>query len=189
MLPSIRINFHPLETVFPNNNGTTVDCTIREGHFNYKGIVYDSIEYAFDYAESIAEACFFCCPKSSCCGYHLGDHEKVILLKLNNNIEHVYFNAHGVGEGMWKRWQDCDKDTDGNLIAYVSRGNHAFYPEPKTYLRIFGFSNDQCSNRGLSLKTNITGLHTDEHVPRQHSITPTERFFLAFVVLCLRNGA
>ena len=188
MIPTIRLYFHPSETVFPNNNGTTVNCTTHMGTLTYNGTVYDSIEYAFNYEENIGQGCFFCCPTSTACGYHEGDRERIMILKQNNNIEYVYFNAHSPGQGVWVRWQDCNKDTDGNLIAYVARGSHAFYPNPETYLRIFGFANDQCSNNGLSLTTNVTGSHNDYIVPKQHSITPTQRFFLPFVVNCLRNG-
>lgn len=188
MLPTIRLQFHPLETVFPANNGYITNCTIHQGPLTYNNVVYDSIEYAFNYEESLSEACFFCCTKSECCGYHLGDRERVMLLLKNNVIQYVYFNAHSPGEGTWLSWAQCDKDIDNNLIVYVSRGNHAFYPRPETYLRIFGFSNDTCSDEGLSITTNIVGTHNDYLIPKQHSITPTQRFFLPFVVLCLRNA-
>lgn len=188
MAPTIRLIFHPLETVFLDNNGITVNCTIHESQLTYNGILYDTVEYAFNYAENIGEGCFFCCPKSTCCGYHVGDREKVILLMHNNVIEHVYFKAHHAGQGMWLPWNLCNKDSDGNLIAYVARGSHAFYPNHETYIRIFGFANDQCSSNGLSLLSNITGTHNGEYIPKQHSITPIQRFFLPFVICCISNG-
>lgn len=188
MLPNVRLFFHPLETVFPVNNGTTVDCAIHRDVFAYQGSIYDTVEYTFKYAENIGEGCFFCCPKAKCCGYHEGDSEKIIFLTRNNTIYYVYFKAHELGQGMWLSWAQCEKDMDGNLIAYVARGSHAFYPRPETYIRIFGFANDQCSMSGTSLLSNVNGIHNNRYIPKQHSITPTQRFFLPFVILCLERG-
>lgn len=168
-----------------------VECTIHEGQLIKDGVRYNSIEYAFNYSESLHEGCFFLCPKAECCGcgYHPGDRERVMILRDDAGVcAYVYFNAHTPGEGMWMRWDDCHFTPEGNLIAYVSRGNHAFYPRPQTYYRIFGFNGDQCSDRGLSLETEVIETHDDYVVPKQHSITPLERFCLPFVIWCLRRG-
>lgn len=187
MIPRLRIQFHPLETAFPVNDGNEVECTTNRSTFLYQGERYDTIEYRFAYEENIGEGCFFACPKSTACGYHTGDTERVILYLRNGEIEHVYFKAHYQGQGMWRRWSECNKDMDGNLIAYVARGSHAFYPEPKTYLRIFGFANDQCSRRGRSMLTNVTGEHPGTYEPRQNSISKCQRFFLPFVIWFIQN--
>lgn len=188
MLPTVRVKFHPLETVFPNNDGNTVECTYFRSTFTYPNLQYDTLEYRFSYTENIGEGCFFACPRSTLCGYHPGDSERVIMLLRDNIVEHVYFKAHDLGQGMWLPWDRCHKDSDGNLIAHVARGSHAFYPEPETYIRIFGFANDQCSDRGRVMTTNVTGEHNGPYVPKQRSITPTQRFFLPFVLHHIENG-
>jgi hypothetical protein len=187
MFPTVVVKFHGLETAYPVNNGTQVNCTVHQGQLEHDGQMYDTVEYEFLYDENIGEGCFFCCPKSTACGYHEGDNEKLILLMQNDKIHHVYFNAHSPGQGCWATWDECEKDENGNLVAFIARGSHALYPRGRTYIRIFGFANDQCSNHGQHMTTNVVGTHTDSIVPKTKSITPTQRFFLPFLVNYLRN--
>ena len=154
-LPQVILKFHPDETSFPENYNFNVKCTYYEGVYNYRGRNYKSIEYAFDYDESGAIGCFYCCcPTAKCLGYHKGDRERLVfLLDSDLNIQHVCFNAHGRGQSEWKRWIDCEKTSDSKLVAYVARASHAFYWNPGTKVRIFGFANDLCENGGRKKKT------------------------------------
>jgi hypothetical protein len=189
--PKVVLKFHPDEYIFPKNNGSIINCTSCVGTLIYKNITYNSIEYIFDYEESGATGCFYCCcPSSECLGYHLGDRERIILLMSDDykEIIWVYFNAHDMGEGMWVAWDDCLKTSDNKLIAYIARGGHAFYPYPRTYIRFLGFANDMCAEHGDTFEINVVGTHTDRAIPRQHSITPCERFFIPFLEKKLANG-
>ncbi len=83
-------------------------------------------------------------------GYHSGDVEKLILL-FDEKIAGqewiptwIYFSAHGNGQGIWKRWQDCKFTSDGFLKVFISPFSNAHYPSPGTYLRVCGFANDVC---------------------------------------------
>lgn len=191
MYPSVLLRFHPNEQYYPDIKHNQVSCTSYEGKFTYYGVSYNYLEYAFNYEANGAIGCFYCCfPKSKCLGYHEGDRERLIFLldDTKSNILYVYFNAHSPGMGMWLPWDECEKTSSGHLIAYVAKSSHAFYPHAETYLRVFGFANDLCSTDGVAFYTHLVGTHTDFIIPKQHSITPCERFWLAFTKDKLRNG-
>lgn len=181
--PKIELRFHPCETEFPFHG----NCTITEEDFMYDNVLYNKLEYHFEYDENMAIGCGWCiCPRASCLGYHHGDRERIIMLqnKTSRAIDYVYFNAHGRGQGVWKDYDECEVNlTDGSLIVYVARGSHAFYPHAGVYFRIFGLANDYCSSRGEYMTSYIVGMHDiDANLkPALHSITPCQRFFLPFV--------
>ncbi len=191
--PKIMIQFHHAETTFPNRIDCPselnvcdmrVTCTLHVGHIVHDHLPYDKYEYAFQYSENGAIGCLSCCcPRASCLGYHEHDREKLILLTSPNThqIQHVYFKAHGRGQGLWLPWSECEKTPDGHLIAYVAKGSHAFYPRPERYWRVFGFANDICSNRGQRHLIQVIANHDDETIPPETSITKCERIFIAFI--------
>jgi len=185
---NIILKFHPWETCFPENNSDSVNCTYNLGQMTRNGTTYSSIEYLFFYEENPAIGCLFCCfPKSKCLGYHKIDKERLIILMTNDKIDYVYFNAHGRGQGMWLPWNECNKTRNGELIVYVARGSHAFYPEGRIYWRALRFANDLCSNEGESMRINTTTPHDNAIIPNQTSLSNNERFFLPFVLDEIRN--
>lgn len=138
-------------------------------------------------------------------GYHEADVEKIIVLRDKDTLapKHVYFGAHGNGEGMWVPWDKCKKDTatGSSLMVYISPTSHGLYPHPTTYYRMLGFANDKCDGKGEIWKPKPEDF---EHAAKQTwsqthfqvkrginsplnspdpavtSITPTQRFFLVF---------
>lgn len=187
--PSIVLKFHPAEIYFPGFINERILTKCHSSSFTYNDVVYIKKEYQFIYDENGAIGCFYqCCPRSGCLGYHKDDDERLIILTDAENVKkHVYFNAHGRGQGMWLPYDDCLKNEDGDLVVYVARASHAFYPRPETYVRIFGFANDLCEDGGKTIEIEILGEFDTPINPPQTSITPTERFFLPFIVNRLEN--
>jgi len=140
--------------------------------------VYTAVTYTFFYQRNLAIGCGYCCfPHCKCLGYHDTDVERVTVLyhhmpKMNiYTPTHVYFHAHGKGQGQWKLYRDCElvsrpdlveiepetTTTDEfhvrnpnnkvqHIVVYVARGSHAAYPEYGMYPRIFGLANDVCQH-------------------------------------------
>ncbi len=189
ILPDVVIQFHHLETSFPiDMTENSVPCTYSVNEYTVGGETYQMIEYSFIYEDNPAIGCGWqFCPKCECLGYHLGDRERLIFLMQNDVIKAVCFKAHGHGQEMWKRWEDCAKTNEGILIAYVARGSHAFYPRPTRYWRVFGFANDLNDNGGPRRSIVRTGIHNDNYVPKNHSITPFLRFILPLSLPIVQN--
>lgn len=134
-LPNILVKFHPKESVYPiNSDNATVNVTIYTGQTEYYGLMYESIEYVYDF------------PNTS---------QKLILL-LTNDKNYVLF-VHFVASNLWLNWLECHKTSGNTLIIYVSKNRHNLYPYPQIYIRKFGFANDICSNKGKILATKIVG--------------------------------
>jgi hypothetical protein len=136
-------------------------------------------------------------------GYHEADVERIVLLMDENNACHwVYFGAHSNKEGVWKKWNDCEKDGQYRLKVYVSPQSHGMYPHKKMYLRVFGFASDMCNRceeewipkkedfcdlykqTWLSVYPNLDkkgDIGNPAHVedPGVNSITCFQRFFIA----------
>lgn len=100
-------------------------------------------------------------PGYSIFGYTVGEHavdvECITVLFDLGCIEPswVYFRAHGKGQGVWREWKDCERNTmrcDGEerevLNVYVSPMSHGMYPEGRNYPRLFGLANDVCDGDG-----------------------------------------
>jgi hypothetical protein len=141
-------------------------------------------------------------------GYHPVDVERVVVLfdQFSGGPQHVFFGAHGRGQGVWQRYTDCDMHLLGDnqvpvLKVYVARESNAIYPNKKTYIRVFGFANDSCKGDGElwipgtkdrcnASKQSWTSTHSqiapginspsNITVPWTSSITNKQRFFLAF---------
>lgn len=189
MSHNIILKFHEWENFFPNITEDGVECSKCQAGFNYMGNQYLFTEYSFEYqANSAIGCCWCCCPTSECLGYHEGDVEKIILLDDDTGKTHyVYFKAHGRGEGMWMDYDDCEKNDNNDLIVYVARGSHAFYPHPEVYWRIFGFANDLCSNRGQEYKINPIKEHNIPFNPPQISVQPWERVLIPLTLNRIRE--
>jgi hypothetical protein len=191
--PDIVLCFHPSETYYPNGlevMETSGHCEVAESFLTYNFIEYIYLEYEFVYEANSAIGCGYCCfPTSECLGYHEGDREHVIMLldKGTFQVKHVFFKAHGKGQGVWLPWEECEKTYDGKLKVYVARGSHACYPHPQTYIRIFGLANDLCSDRGRYVTFRPNGSYESDYHPQITSITFCERFFLPFLLTSIRN--
>ena len=154
----ICLRFHPKETNFPvliqdqESNDTPVYIT--EQKYDIGGVTMDMSSYSFYYHNNYAIGCGHSLfPKNSLLGYHEHDIEHVSIYSQHGKPITVYFSAHGRGQGMWRDWDMCEKDSSGRLVVYVALNSHACYPEPKKYWRVFGLANDDCSNKGRELKS------------------------------------
>ena len=190
---NVVLRFHPWERVFPIGTETYVPCSVHKGFITVKGKMHDLYEYRFEYEENDAIGCCWCfCPESSCLGYHKKDVESLIFLvdRLTEEIQSVYFKAHGRGQGVWRTWEDCEKTQAGALIAYVARGSHAFYPKKGIYLRGFGFANDLCSDGGEKYYIQVNNVYYDDHhTPVLDSIKSWERLILPISKQWVRRGS
>lgn len=87
-----------------------------------------------------------------CSGHHRHDVEGIyVLFDENKQPQHVYFKAHGLGQGMWMTWDECSF-SDGALVVYFSWRSHATYPNPGTVNRIYNFANDINSDGGRAIR-------------------------------------
>ena len=97
-------------------------------------------------------------------GYHRHDVEAVYVLFDEETREplHVYFQAHGLGQGSWHTWDECQKTEDGALVVYFAWGSHATYYATGDIVRILGFANDEVEDGGRKIR--ITEEHYVENV-------------------------
>jgi hypothetical protein len=158
----------------------------------YEGVIYNALVLALFYVEN---------PGFMTCGfgYHPADVEHLVILSDDAGVNrHVYFGAHGAGEGTWKRWDECETD-DGRLVAYMSPYSNAMYPAKGRYMRVGGIANDYCDGKGrvwIPEETEFEdataqiwsdshyqvkrGINTPKNIspPVGRSITSWERFLL-----------
>jgi hypothetical protein len=137
--------------------------------------------------------CCFLCPNSQIMGNHPDDNEGVVILQnAAGKPEHVYFYAHGHGQGMWCTWDECEKTVDGGLVIYVGLYSHASYPKAGLYLRGFGFANDLTSSAGKHVmyhddSFNIVATKIPIKPLPSQSITPWLRFTLPLFMAKIRQ--
>jgi hypothetical protein len=137
-------------------------------------------------------------------GSHDADVEKLVVLvdPDSKQPKWVYFGAHGKGEGVWKRWNDCEFEAGTQALkVYVAPTSNAFYPHAGRYMRVFGFANDVCIDSPMHYWRPSVKDFTDASMqswtsthyqvrpginspmntpdPVTSSITPYQRFFLA----------
>lgn len=189
-LPSMIMRFHPDEPYLPALVDGKMTCTYNVGTFSFHGKEYTKIEYAFNYEANGAIGCGYqCFPKSECLGYHYGDRERMMFLLGDDqqSVEWVWFNCHSPGQGLWRRWSDCERVNSGNtLMVYSARASHANYPDGQTWIRAACFANDLCDD-GPAFEVVVSGTHTDTVLPKQASITWWQRFWLCCYASYLRN--
>jgi hypothetical protein len=131
-------------------------------------------------------------------GRHAADVERLFVLFDDDGAPaHVYFGAHGRGQGVWREWKHCMFTFDGLLKVFVARGSNGFYPAPGVYRRVLGLLSDECradnmwivrdadmndaSKQSWSSQYQVArGINSPLHVssPVEHSITPSERNML-----------
>jgi len=89
-------------------------------------------------------------------GSHQGDLERFSLYvnKDTRQIERIYLGAHGSKDGIWKKPEEIEYEEveiNGTIykkpVFYCAWHSHAFYEKAKTWVRYFGFANDD-TNRG-----------------------------------------
>lgn len=93
-------------------------------------------------------------------GWHFSDCEHVTLRFYKSDLStpyDIYFSRHGTHEGQYRLWSECVKDEqDANRpCVYVACGAHGCYSEPgeRVIVRLFGFGNDETSDRGIVWRT------------------------------------
>jgi hypothetical protein len=89
------------------------------------------------------------------CGFRCGGHEhdvEFVRVFYNSKMEmtKAYFSAHSSDQGTWVTY---DPPRQLRIMAYVSLGTHAIYPQPGTVARIFCFGNDVSTSTGETLNT------------------------------------
>lgn len=182
----VILKFHQLETDFP------IALPKKYiSNYEYQGASYLMLELEFEYEENGAIGFGWCCfPKSSCLGYHEGDIESIfILYDHNSNPRHIYFKAHGRGQGMWVPYHECETE-NGKLVAYVARASHAFYPYAKIWWRIFFLASDLTSNTGAKREYSIPEISSGpitKYVPKG-SVTQCQRCCLCCCLNSVRDN-
>lgn len=204
-LNMIELRFHPKETqqltsVCENDLTNMGYITLGQSIF-LNNEIYDVRTLTFYYAENLGYGvCLF--PYLPPMGYHVNDIEYVSIYTKSDRPSWVYFSAHSFGQGTWKLLDECETNSNGDLIVYVALNSHANYPHKGTYWRIFGFANDKCSDKGEHLimsannfiasydHTFINGICLYKKLrppPCSKSVTPWQRFFLPFYMKALRK--
>jgi hypothetical protein len=194
----ISLKFHPKEIEFPrsvDNIPVHSPCVYFTRQYQtVDDIMYLMTTYSFYYKNNHAIGCCHSLfPENSLLGFHPHDVEHVSIYSRNGTNMLVYFSAHGYGQGMWKEWNECEKDKDNRLVVYVARNSHACYPESRTYIRAFGLANDECSSEGKTVIPSIfypsfdwcssNGVKLYASPRPKHpttSFTDKQRFFLPF---------
>lgn len=191
---SIELRLHPQEPCKPLDyitrqlESTPVIYKSHESMFVYQGEEYRMVNYSYFFAENLAPGCLGqIWPKCERLGYHSDDLESIaVLFDVSNGApQHVFYFAHAGRQGTWVPWENCEFTNDGALIVYIALHSHASYPRPGRFLRIFGIINDVCSDKGSRIRPIICACPAGTEtifvrVPPQESITPWQRFALAF---------
>lgn len=210
-LVGIKLCFHPEETEFPtwyegDCGPQQHPCFVACGLHRYKdNIEYHCESYQFYFKNNFGIGLFRANPEAKALGYHKHDVEGVVVLfeKETKEPKHVYFKAHGTGQGCWRAWEDCEKTPEGSLIVYIAWGSHATYPCAKEVTRIFGLANDRVSAKGefrVIAKDDFipakpvhfaSGIAIHDAIPAlpHKSISKLERFALPLLQKNLRKRA
>lgn len=166
----------------------------------YKDTTFIALYYSLFYQANPGYICKL--------GFHIADVERLIILCDFKTLEpmHVFFGAHGNGQGTWRAYKDCEKNQNGILRVYVSPQSHAFYPHAKCHWRLFGFANDVTCGDGekwvpkardysssqtqswtISHYQVVRGVNNPKNVPdpESKSISPLQRFMIAFPCVCI----
>jgi hypothetical protein len=111
----------------------------------------------------------------------------------------VYYGARGIGQGVWRRADECTTDAKGRLEVYVSPESHGLYPAGRRFPRYCGFANEGChrcvakwvprehdfcdaldQSWSSSVRRVTAAVRAPNHPvdPDVHSLTAAERLFL-----------
>lgn len=193
-IAGFELRFSPKETHFPtyispHDIWEANPCYVYKGVTQHLGKEYTFHSYRWYYAMNPGIGCCFAFPGSRTMGSHEHDMEGVVILfDEHGSPKHVYFQAHGYGQGVWRTWEECEKTENGLLVVYVARYSHASYPNSRVYLRGFGFANDvTCSNGKRLTYTSFMEFPKESSLSNgmsrplpSHSITPFLRFTIPF---------
>lgn len=89
-------------------------------------------------------------PTSEALGYHQHDVEYLLLYYLNGSPVKVYFSEHGLSEGTWCDYGECEFGS-GYLVTYAARNSHANYPSAGLKRRLYDTANDVCDSDGAMI--------------------------------------
>jgi mRNA-degrading endonuclease YafQ of YafQ-DinJ toxin-antitoxin module len=149
----LELRFHPNEkSILCNKTFDSIEYPLiyykHDNTYEYNKKNYYSVTYYMYYKENYAIGLNGIFSRNKFLGFHDKDieHVRILYNYLTLEPEYVYFSAHAQ-EGIWKKYKDCEFN-DKNLIVYICYGSHACKPHKGIYLRIFGFANDYCSNKG-----------------------------------------
>ena len=114
----------------------------------YQGIQYLGLYYVFFFSTNPGYKCCCCCFM----GRHSADVERMVILidLVDLTPQHVFYGAHGNGQGTWVPYGKCEKDNDGRLRVYVSPTSHGLYPHPQHNFRACCFANDPTLYAGFA---------------------------------------
>lgn len=169
----MELRFHPDEKYFPtwytNDHGTSIEhpvFVVKGKHRYADEVKYTCVGYQFYFTvnpaiglngvnpkDKLMGRHFFCFQSGRpCLGYHKYDVESIfVLFDEQNQPLSVYFGAHGLGQGTWMSWNECECE-NGVLHVYVALNSHATYPISKTVIRGLGFANDYTSSKGRHIR-------------------------------------
>jgi hypothetical protein len=71
----------------------------------------------------------------------------------------IYFGSHGRTEGMWLDWNSSEFQKEGTRpVIFIAKGGHGTYPKAGTYVRIFGFANDE-TQKGIRWEPDLVRIY------------------------------
>lgn len=146
--PHHELRLNPIS--FPTQHFYTVYSFIREIDSYYE------LVYIFFYAYNDFRRCL--CIN----GNHNADLEHITLRirKDNEQLEKMYFGAHGYKDGITLFASEIEMVEDRPMV-YVALGSHAMYPSPQSYYRYFGCGNDYTARGTMILEYNLE--HLSDH--------------------------
>ena len=176
----LELNFHPKEIYFPctdtfqlikNNHKIyySIDNTYIYNNKNYHSISYH-IYYLYNGAIGFGYQFF---PQKKNLGFHEYDIERIKILFDPETLipKYVFFSAHR-NEGKWIKWNDCEKNNNGDLKIYISRVSHANYHKSGTWNRIFFLANDKCSKKGRKMVPSLIKSNFNFNPPEFEENSP-----------------
>jgi hypothetical protein len=148
----IQLKFDKREQSFPSpyDDGEAISYSYT-GKLTWNQKEYKYTRFMWYYKENPGVGCFGLFPKSRAMGYHPHDIEGVTILYDKEEPCHVYFHAHGYGQGTLVKWEYCEKTADGALVVYVAKYSHASYPKPGVYRRVLGIASDVAKGDGKQI--------------------------------------
>jgi len=75
-------------------------------------------------------------------GAHNADLEWVVIEFHRDKPKYVYLSQHGYNKKF--KYSELEKKNN-RIVVYSALNSHAHYPDPETYVRFYGFGNDNCS--------------------------------------------
>ena len=144
---AIQLCFDKGEFSYPSSG----EGFIHEGRIIWNQEEYIYRKYMWHYVSTDANGCITTPLKN----FENNRHHVQAITVLHDFDLHepsfVYFHAYGTSEGVWRRWDVCEKTEDGALKVYVAKGCHASYAERGRYLRVLGTKLDIARGNGRAI--------------------------------------